>query len=954
MSSSDERILRSVDDVVEAVGRLLGEIRGAPDIDDEKKDIAVEKAGEVAGFLQEINSLLFTSYDDGETLDDAASGEGVDAGSDEISTETMAVASAPQDSAEKDGAAGDVQPSLIITPVETKKSADIADDKMVADNVPAEEDPVYEVNNLTLIKGIDDDVAAALAGLKVTSFRQIAAFGEDDVQAVSGLVDDPARVARENWIEQAALLMGDVPTQYSALQMDAAVFDRASFNEAYSAIPIGMVAEDEASETDGAEGDLAESALIQSERDLLEAELANLRAQLAAHNVGAAPADGAADNDADIGLDAGDGAEPALAGHDAEVAAEDAVEADEFESGQSEPLAVFVEMEDAHIEEPLAFSAAFIQQEDAAPLPAAQFERADVDAHSGDGAIWHEEVSTAPDYVPPVVDDEDFVDADLDGELGDSASEVSDEDAPLMHGHSDDEHSDDEHSDDGHDDEDLSDLAAAFGFAGAPAPERDDAAVPPPALEGYDSLGITTPKTREKQDEFVNRAFAENKDHTQDEIEVEDGAETAVEAEGDESANSGDVLPFPPSVGEPLPPLPDVDGPPHALQQGASAKMTPAQMGPAPIRPPHMPPTQMPPDPAAQNGGGARALGPKGPAGLRPLPGARLMPGGGVPGNGMRPHARNGGPAFTPSAGPPPVPPMNGVQRGPVDLPLAGQEAAQTVTERGDEGAASGMLPRSPDDLYLAADATADLGAPPSPPAPPSSYTGAPDEQAAQPDEDAEKEQTDKPSGDRLEKASDEAADSQPLGQYLARKRGLDVPVAAERDEDEPAAATDGPPPLHPGAMPPHILPPGARGPGARGAGAPHEMANGMPRLPNGALPPGRPPGMPGQPLPPGQMPPGQKVAQGQPVPQPGQPGPQMGRQMGRPAPGVPNGFGHARLPDGVPINRGAPPSDDGGDRRRRKGPDEPRDEHGVSDGFRMRARKFAESLERSFVEDDE
>lgn len=982
MSSSDERILRSVDDVVEAVGRLLGEIRGAPDISDEKKDIAVEKAGEVASFLQDINSLLFAADDldtDGAGAaypdDEALAGEAVAANQEVVSPEPV----------DGDHAAG-MKPSLIVTPVIAAKADDeaavaaLGDDD--PDDQPVEDETVYEVNNLTLIDGIDDVVAAALNGLKVTSFRQIASFDEEDVQAVSGLINDPARVARENWIEQAALLMVDMPTHYAASRMDAAYFDRASLNEAYSVMPVKDI-DDESeaqAEPEAVNAEAPDVALIQSERDLLEAELASLKAQLAAHTRSAARAgDETASDDDPLGD------EPSL---EADLPAnKEPAESDG--AGYEFQAPAFETAE----ESPLGFTAALMSGDEDGAVPAAPLQRQAQDFQAGDGAIWHEEVSTAPDYVPPVVDEDELDEFEHEGPGGDF-------DAELMHSR----------SDDGHSDEDLSDLAAAFGFTGeaqADEAETDETgvdeigadqtgsdeigAVAPPPLEGYDSLGITMPKTREKQDAFVDRAYAEDAGATEIDAAADEDELLDEPARGDDP-RGGEILPFPAVGVDVSSPPPDVDGPPHVPPQMTQPPMTPPPLNAAPVPP-------GPPIEGAPDGAGARGLGPKGAAGLRPMPGARLMPaapvpGGGVPpvaGDGIRPHPRNGArplppasqqmqsPDGQPDAGVgdaprPPMPPqVSGVVPGGMSpVPMNGAMRRPEAPAPGNDGVVTGMLPRSPDDLYASGDdkaepevkvmgerAAVDRGGD-APVAVSAEADDMPAEMRKAPAQMMPPEMSNEGEEPRVDDAAsgedvtgaDETPDSQPLGQYLARKRGLDTPATARGDEPEQALPPAAPPPLHGGAMPPRPMPPGMNGPRGpqgladaglkNGATVNGAAVNGLRPVANGAVPPGRPPLAPGQPLPPGQMPPqmpsgappGQPVAQGRQMPPPGHPG----RPIAHPAAGLPMA--------GEPFEAGAD--------RRRTGPEEPRDEHGVSDGFRMRARKFAESLERSFVEDDD
>lgn len=61
-------------------------------------------------------------------------------------------------------------------------------------------------DQLTRIRRIDKDLAAALIARGVRHYAQIAAFGPSDVRALSAALGLGRRISRENWIEQAALL----------------------------------------------------------------------------------------------------------------------------------------------------------------------------------------------------------------------------------------------------------------------------------------------------------------------------------------------------------------------------------------------------------------------------------------------------------------------------------------------------------------------------------------------------------------------------------------------------------------------------------------------------------------------------------------------------------------------------------------------------------------------------
>lgn len=62
-------------------------------------------------------------------------------------------------------------------------------------------------DDLTLITGISNDLARDLAALGVTTFASIAAWRREDVRRVGGALGLGRAISRQNWIEQAALLV---------------------------------------------------------------------------------------------------------------------------------------------------------------------------------------------------------------------------------------------------------------------------------------------------------------------------------------------------------------------------------------------------------------------------------------------------------------------------------------------------------------------------------------------------------------------------------------------------------------------------------------------------------------------------------------------------------------------------------------------------------------------------
>ena len=63
------------------------------------------------------------------------------------------------------------------------------------------------IDDLKGISGIGPVIEKQLAGIGVTTYRQIADFDADDVERVQEAIDFfPGRIERENWISQAATL----------------------------------------------------------------------------------------------------------------------------------------------------------------------------------------------------------------------------------------------------------------------------------------------------------------------------------------------------------------------------------------------------------------------------------------------------------------------------------------------------------------------------------------------------------------------------------------------------------------------------------------------------------------------------------------------------------------------------------------------------------------------------
>lgn len=67
--------------------------------------------------------------------------------------------------------------------------------------------PGGPADDLTKIKGIGPVLKEKLAGLGVTTFRQIADFTQADIERVNAQLDFPGRIEREQWIEQARAMV---------------------------------------------------------------------------------------------------------------------------------------------------------------------------------------------------------------------------------------------------------------------------------------------------------------------------------------------------------------------------------------------------------------------------------------------------------------------------------------------------------------------------------------------------------------------------------------------------------------------------------------------------------------------------------------------------------------------------------------------------------------------------
>ncbi len=80
---------------------------------------------------------------------------------------------------------------------------------------PTPASPAAGLDDLTRIRAIDAALQKRLNALGVRRFADIAAWREDDVRFISQALGFRGRIERENWIEQAQILMGGSETAFS-------------------------------------------------------------------------------------------------------------------------------------------------------------------------------------------------------------------------------------------------------------------------------------------------------------------------------------------------------------------------------------------------------------------------------------------------------------------------------------------------------------------------------------------------------------------------------------------------------------------------------------------------------------------------------------------------------------------------------------------------------------------
>ena len=73
-------------------------------------------------------------------------------------------------------------------------------------------------DDLKLIRGVGVLIEKRLKGLGYTSYAQIAAWTQADIDRVSSQLDFRGRIERENWVQQARILAAGGQTELSRRQ----------------------------------------------------------------------------------------------------------------------------------------------------------------------------------------------------------------------------------------------------------------------------------------------------------------------------------------------------------------------------------------------------------------------------------------------------------------------------------------------------------------------------------------------------------------------------------------------------------------------------------------------------------------------------------------------------------------------------------------------------------------
>ncbi len=525
MSSVDETVIRSVKDVISAFDILVSDIHDASHIEIKKKEQALETVGLMADHLIQINQVLFeeklldniekTSQedlsdkplvpDDTPDIDDTPMDEvsPIVTNLSETFTQALAVMNENDEiQASQTDQGGDIdhidetleqksesseggqnaQPDkmrIVVTPY-------VSDEKAVLPTKTEQESKrVGTTNNLQLIKGIDSKTEALLNQYDIFKFEEIASFKEADVVRVSHLLESPFCVAHQNWIEQATLLAQDIATKYSLSLVKGLRSDQSS-----------------QSKTPAVTSDLAVSppsavAVQKSDREILEAELASLRKELA-FQTNEGQADGNVAKSPILSLS------PRL---------QTAIEPSLKNDSQSEEI-----KDEEDVDDPanLKGMSALIMDADL----------------SAEGAMWHEEVSISADYIPPIVEEDEQVAPDF---YEDSEAQSND---PF----------EEQNLNTDVNNPVVNDETALFGEEDNHQDDNQSEMIE--GEFGGDIPDITLPQIRHHQDKFVNKAFgAEEDDFPQSHSDLSSQLSPADQLPSEEN---GGVLP------PPIPPSPDL------------------------------------------------------------------------------------------------------------------------------------------------------------------------------------------------------------------------------------------------------------------------------------------------------------------------------------------------------------------------------------------------------------
>ncbi|MCB1540731.1 MAG: cell envelope biogenesis protein TolA, partial [Rhodoblastus sp.] len=132
------------------------------------------------------------------------------------------ILAARQKMAEKAAKAAAAETTSASTPAASAPASAAAND---VDGVrpPADSNPAAAADDLKLIKGIGPKNEAALNGLGVRRFAQIADWSADNEKWVGQSIRFPGRIEREHWVAQAKLLAAGVDTPHAAAVKSGAI-----------------------------------------------------------------------------------------------------------------------------------------------------------------------------------------------------------------------------------------------------------------------------------------------------------------------------------------------------------------------------------------------------------------------------------------------------------------------------------------------------------------------------------------------------------------------------------------------------------------------------------------------------------------------------------------------------------------------------------------------------------